>query len=57
MTSTPFLYRARLSRAIACAAVTVAAVALSGCATGPANDPFEKYNRGTTEFNESLDAI
>ena len=57
MTSTPFLCRARLSRAIACAAVTVAAVALSGCATGPANDPFEKYNRGTTEFNESLDAM
>ena len=54
MTSTPFLHRTRLGRAVACAAV---AVALSGCATGPANDPFEKYNRGTTDFNESLDAM
>lgn len=54
MTSTPFLHRARWGRAVACAAV---AVALSGCATGPANDPFEKYNRGTSDFNESLDAM
>lgn len=56
MTFTAFLYRSRsrLGRAVACAAV---AVALTGCATGPANDPFENYNRGTTEFNESLDAM
>ena len=57
MTSTTFLHRARLGRAIACATVTVAAAALSGCATGPANDPFENYNRGTADFNESLDAM
>ena len=33
------------------------ALALAGCATGPANDPFEHYNRATTDFNESLDAL
>lgn len=33
------------------------ALALAGCATGPANDPFERYNRGTTDFNESVDAL
>lgn len=54
MTSLSFLHRARLGRALTIAA---AAVALSGCATGPANDPFEKYNRGTSDFNESLDAM
>ena len=58
MTSTAFLHRSlsrsRLGRAVVCAAV---AVALTGCATGPANDPFENYNRGTTEFNESIDAM
>lgn len=41
-------------RALACAAL---AVLLGGCASGPANDPFERYNRGTTDFNESLDAL
>ena len=54
MTSTFFLHRSRLGRAIAGATV---ALALSGCATGPANDPFENYNRGTTDFNESLDGL
>ena len=54
MTSTFFLRRSRLGRAVTCAAV---ALALTGCATGPANDPFERYNRGTTDFNESLDAM
>lgn len=46
--------RAGLARAAACA---VFALVLTGCATGPANDPFERYNRGTTDFNESLDAM
>ena len=54
MTSTFFLRRSRLGRAVTCAAVVLA---LTGCATGPANDPFERYNRGTTDFNESLDAM
>ena len=54
MTPTFFLHRTRLGRAATCAAV---ALALTGCATGPANDPFERYNRGTTDFNESLDAM
>ena len=54
MTSTSFLQRPHWGRAATGAAL---ALALTGCATGPANDPFEKYNRGTTEFNESLDAM
>lgn len=54
MTSNFFLPRTRLGRAATGAAL---ALALTGCATGPANDPFEKYNRGTTDFNESLDAM
>lgn len=62
MTSTSLLLRARLGRSrvvrvVAGAAVALAAAGLSGCATGPANDPFENYNRGTTDFNESLDAM
>lgn len=46
--------RTRLGRTVACTAFLVV---LTGCATGPANDPFERYNRGTTDFNESLDAM
>lgn len=46
--------RAGMGRALAGAAL---ALALAGCATGPANDPFERYNRGTTDFNESVDAL
>ena len=46
--------RAGVARALAGAAL---ALALAGCATGPANDPFERYNRGTTDFNESVDAL
>ncbi|MDD2711938.1 MAG: VacJ family lipoprotein [Simplicispira sp.] len=46
--------RAGVGRALAGAAL---ALALAGCATGPANDPFERYNRATTDFNESLDAL
>ncbi|WP_027994277.1 MlaA family lipoprotein [Simplicispira psychrophila] len=46
--------RASLARAAICA---VFALVLAGCANGPANDPFERYNRGTIDFNESLDAM
>lgn len=39
-------------------AVTLLALvsALAGCASGPPHDPLEPYNRGMTQFNESVDA-
>lgn len=38
-------------------ALLALAAALAGCASGPRHDPFEPYNRGMTEFNESVDAV
>lgn len=37
--------------------ITLAAVALTGCATHPTNpaDPFESFNRGSYAFNDTLD--
>ena len=44
----------RAGRALALLVLTGA---LSGCASGPPHDPLEPYNRGMTEFNESVDAV
>lgn len=41
-------------RAVALLALTSA---LAGCASGPPHDPLEPYNRGMTEFNDSVDAV
>lgn len=37
-------------------AVLALASALAGCASGPPHDPLEPYNRGMTEFNDTVDA-
>ena len=31
--------------------------ALAGCASGPKHDPLEPYNRGMTEFNDTVDSV
>lgn len=43
----------RWGRATALLALTAA---LAGCASGPPHDPLEPYNRGMTEFNDTVDA-
>lgn len=44
----------RWGRATGLLALTAALV---GCASGPPHDPLEPFNRGMTEFNDSVDAV
>ena len=45
----------RLSGSAAAACLSLAT--LSGCASGPPNDPLEPYNRGMSTFNENVDDV
>ena len=50
----PSLPGLRWGRATALLALTAALV---GCASGPKHDPLEPFNRGMTEFNDTVDSV
>ena len=48
---------ARPRRLAGAAAAASFALLLSGCASGPPNDPLEPYNRGMATFNDNVDSL
>ena len=51
-------HRAAKVRTACAGALALMALVLAGCASGPRtspNDPFERYNRSMTQFNEAVD--
>lgn len=46
---------ARTRRLAGAAAAASVALLLTGCASGPPNDPLEPYNRGMATFNDNVD--
>ncbi|MGD9772630.1 MlaA family lipoprotein [Diaphorobacter sp.] len=57
MTS-PTSIRGIVARSVRCAALLLGAALAGGCASGPQShpaDPFEPFNRGMYQFNDSLD--
>ena len=48
---------ARPRRLAGAAAAAFVALLLSGCASGPPNDPLEPYNRGMATFNDNVDSL
>ena len=48
---------ARPRRLAGAAAAASVALVLSGCASGPPNDPLEPYNRGMATFNDNVDSL